>query len=272
MSPKRKLALVATMALVALVLVVVGLASLTPKSKPQSVNELPVADFTCVVQNLTVEVNASTSSDPDGSIANYSWSFGDGASGYGVIAVHEYAANGTYEIELTVRDDKGGTNSTKKSVTVSKPVLPAKEKPTAVIEVVLVDEWTVVLSGAESKAPKGGTLISYEWEFSDGSTATGIVVTHTFSANGTYTVKLTVTDDRGEKDNATVEVTVTRPSSPPPQPRPPPPPPHTNGPPGLLKAIELHKGKADRNHGLQNSLEKLQRNLERWLDSHSALP
>lgn len=269
-SPKKKLAIVATTAVIALLLVVVGLASLAPKSKPQSVNELPVASFTYAADNLTVEFNASASSDPDGDIANYSWSFGDESTGHGVMATHAYAANGTYGVQLTVTDDKGEKNSTKKSLTVSKPMPPAKKKPVAEIDVVSVDEWKVVLSGAKSRAPEGGVLKSYEWEFSDGGTATGVDVEYTFSENGTYTVKLTVTDDKGETDTATVEVTVEKPSTPPPPP-PPPPPPHLNGPPGLLKAIEIHEEKADRNDGLQNSLEKLKDNLERWLENHLTL-
>jgi PKD repeat protein len=47
---------------------------------------------------------------------------------------------------------------------------------------------------------------SYDWDFSDGS-ATGRVVTHTFSANGTYTVSLTVvrSGDR-QRDSVLVKV------------------------------------------------------------------
>lgn len=38
-----------------------------------------------------------------------------------------------------------------------------------------------------------------------------------------------------------------------------------------MKAIEIHEEKADRNDGLQNSLEKLKDNLERWLENHLTL-
>ncbi len=253
------MAIVATTAVIALLLVVVGLASLAPKSKPQSVNELPVARFTYDADNLTVEFNASASSDPDGTIANYSWSFGDESQGHGKEVSHAYAANGTYDVELTVTDEKGGKNSTKKGVEVSLTVPPAKKKPVAAIEVVSVDEWTVELSGAKSKAPEGGTIVSYAWELSDGGTASGKAVVYTFDADGTYTITLTVTDGDGETDTATVEVTVEKPSVPPPQ---------EDGPPGLLRAIEIHEDKADRNGGLQNSLEHLMDNLEKWLDKH----
>ena len=44
--------------------------------------------------------------------------------------------------------------------------------------------------------PKG-TIVRYEWEFGDGTIGEGRVVTHAFSTPGTYTVKLTVTDNDG---------------------------------------------------------------------------
>ena len=267
MSPKTKLVTVAAVATVVLVVVVVGLASLAPKTKPESVNRPPVPHFRYDVNNLTVTFNASASNDPDGSIVQYSWSFGDGGFGRGVEVVYRYLANGTYNVTLTVTDNNNAKNSTSQDVTVSlqTEVVPEKERPEAVIKVLATDNLTVTVSGAESKAPEGGSIVSYEWSFGDGTNATGVTVTHTFAANGTYNITLTVTDDKGEKDSATVQVSVTSGPSPPP---PPPPPPAKLGPPGLIKAIDIHEGKASRNHGLQNSLDHLRLNLDRWLEKH----
>jgi PKD repeat protein len=269
-SPKKKLAIVATTAVLALIVVVVGLASLQPKSRPQSVNELPVASFVYDADNLTVVFNASASSDPDGSIANYSWTFGDETGAFGSVTRHVYATNGSYKVALTVIDDKGGKNSTKKDLTVSMKVTPVEEqKPLANIEYE-VDELTVEVSGAKSRAPESGSIATYSWVFGDGATATGMTATHTYAANGSYVITLTVTDDKGATNSTSVKVDVkTNPIPPPP---PPPPPPDKQGPPGLLHAIEIHKEKADRNSGLQNSLDTLQQNLENWLDKHASPP
>jgi len=266
-SPKMKLAIVAIAAVVSLIVVVVGLASLAPKSKPQSVNELPVANFVFDADNLTVEFDASASSDPDGTIANYSWSFGDETVGYGAAITHEFADNGSYLVELAVTDDKGGKNSSKKNVSVSKTEEPAASGPDAEIEIVSKDNWTVVLSGAESEARDEGEIVSYEWDFGDDSVASGETVTHTYAANGTYTVTLTVTDDLGATNSTSISITVTKPWVPPVEP--PEPPEDKTGPPGLLHAIEIHEEKLDSNPHLQNSLDHLIENLDRWLEKHS---
>ena len=56
-----------------------------------------------------VSFNASTSSDPDGTIAAYAWSFGDGSSQTtsSPLSTHVYATAGNYTATLTVTDDSG---------------------------------------------------------------------------------------------------------------------------------------------------------------------
>ena len=51
-----------------------------------------------------------------------------------------------------------------------------------------------------------GTIASYAWDFGDGSTGTGATPQHTYAAAGTYSVKLTVTDDRGGTGTASQQV------------------------------------------------------------------
>lgn len=50
---------------------------------------------------------------------------------------------------------------------------------------------------------RDGTIVSWHWSFGDGTTANGAVVTHAYTAAGSYTVALTVTDNDGATDTFT---------------------------------------------------------------------
>ncbi len=69
------------------------------------------------------------------------------------------------------------------------------------------EAYPVSLDASGSYDPDG-TIVSYQWDFGDGSTATGITPTHTYGDSGVYTVTLAVTDDDGLTSPATASVTV----------------------------------------------------------------
>ena len=80
----------------------------------------PTADFDDDVSGLGVSVDAAPSTPS--TIDRYEWDFGDGSIAEGITASHQYAAAGTYTVTLTVTEQKGGVNTTSRSVTVSDPV------------------------------------------------------------------------------------------------------------------------------------------------------
>lgn len=63
------------------------------------------------------------------------------------------------------------------------------------------------VNAAASNDPDG-TITSYDWNFGDGATATGVEAEHVYTTDGTFTVTLTVTDDRGGQATTTRQVTV----------------------------------------------------------------
>lgn len=170
-------------------------------------NALPLAAFTATPGERTVAVDGSASSDPDGTVAGYAWSFGDGGTATGATATHPYAAGGEYTVTLTVTDDKGGSASTSQQVTVTDP--PPNVAPVAAFTASTSD-LAVSVDGSGSSDPDG-TIAAYAWTFGDGGTATGATATHDYDAAGTYPVTLRVTDDDGATHERTAEVTVTDP-------------------------------------------------------------
>ncbi|MBS2938787.1 PKD domain-containing protein [Nocardioides sp. J2M5] len=92
---------------------------------PPPVNEAPTARFTATCDELTCTVDGSTSSDPEGDLASYAWTFGDGGTATGPLASHSYAGDGTYTIRLEVTDGSGASDATTRQVTVAADPPPA---------------------------------------------------------------------------------------------------------------------------------------------------
>jgi hypothetical protein len=89
----------------------------------------PVSSFTINVTSTTalaeVSLDASSSSDPGGTIAGYLWSFGDGQSGTGVTVHHTYAVGGSYTITLNVTESAGASRASSKTIHLTPNTLPS---------------------------------------------------------------------------------------------------------------------------------------------------
>ena len=87
------------------------------------VNQSPVARATATPGSgtapLVVTFDGSSSSDADGVIASYAWTFGNGGSAAGQTANHTYQTAGSYSARLTVTDNQGATNTTTLSIVVN---------------------------------------------------------------------------------------------------------------------------------------------------------
>jgi subtilisin family serine protease len=144
----------------------------------------PVASFTANCTALTCNFDASGSTAL--STATYSWTFGDATTGAGKTTSHSYAGANTYTVGLTVTD-ANGSNATTRSVTVS----DAAPAPVA--------RFTYSCSSRSCTfdASTSSNATSYAWNFGDGSTGTGVIVTKNFPPNRSFTVTLTATGSGG---------------------------------------------------------------------------
>ena len=90
-------------------------------------DEPPTANFYYTPQPATtgqaVFFSGSPSSDPDGYITNYSWSFGDGFLGFGEFPSHIYNSPGNYTVTLTVTDSSGLTATASHGILVIQPIM-----------------------------------------------------------------------------------------------------------------------------------------------------
>jgi len=189
-------------------------------------NQNPTANAGADVTTTSTSVTLSGSgSDPDGSIASYAWTRVSGSGGTitspnsASTTVTDLSA-GTYTFRLTVTDDKGATATDDVSVTVTSST--PNQPPTANAGAdVTTTSTSVTLSGSGSDPD--GSIVSYAWSKVSGS---GGMITSPNSASttvtglsaGTYTFRLTVTDDQGATASDDVTITVSSPPPPPNQP------------------------------------------------------
>ncbi|MEM1093561.1 MAG: PKD domain-containing protein [Bacteroidota bacterium] len=152
---------------------------------------------------FTAVTNDMDATDP----TTYTWDFGDGNTGMGTTVTHTYTQPGTYTASFSATNCGG---------TVTETVAPA----ITVAEAPFIE---LISIAANPMNPEMGQTVNFTsnfrgtqpvtclWEFGDGSTSTDCNPSHTYAQPGTYTAKLTITNEAGSRSR---ELTIT--VSPPP--------------------------------------------------------
>jgi len=179
-------------------------------------NEPPDARFSVSAVEAAVgqevALDASASTDPDGQIVAYRWEFGDGGSDEGMLVAYAYGAAGTYTVILTVEDDRGATATAERTITVAEPAGPDQPLVAAFrVNADTVAPFVEITFDASASSAWDGEIVEYRWDFGDGGEDEGEVVAYSYLDVGTYTVILTVRDNRGGVATAERTITVTEP-------------------------------------------------------------
>ncbi|WP_242528046.1 PKD domain-containing protein [Allomuricauda sp. CAU 1633] len=180
-----------------------------------STNEAPMAVATATPETgtapLEVAFTGSGSTDDVG-IVSYAWDFTDGGTSIEMNPTYTFITAGTYDVELTVTDGSGLTDTD--IVTIQVTELGGNQAPEAVASAIPlsgVAPLEVAFTGSNSTDDNG--VVSYAWDFMDGGTSDVADPTHTFDAPGTYDVELTVTDGEGLFDTVLISINVTAPNN-----------------------------------------------------------
>jgi PKD repeat protein len=200
-----------------------GASDTTAQSIAVGAGQAPTANFTFSPTTPAVGervfFNGATSQAASGrTIVSYSWNFGDGASGSGASPSHAYGTAGTYRVTLTVTDSAGQTD-TSDPVQVTVTAGGTGTSPTAVFTFSPTQptiSQPVFFNAAASRAVTGRTIVTYDWNFGDGTVGTGVTTSKTYTVAGTYVVTLTVVDDAGQRATTSQSVTVSSATAQPP--------------------------------------------------------
>ena len=188
-------------------MLVLGLAATgcSDSTDPDPDNTAPTANFTYECTDLACTFS-NLSSDSDGTVTASAWEFGDDGSSSTANPTHAFATADAFEVTLTVTDDDGEEGTVTKSVTVTEPA------PGAPVADFTVTCFSLDCTFAdESEDSDGGTIVSWAWEFGDGSTSdVQSPPTHAYDVTQLteFEASLTVTDDDGLSSTKTITFTV----------------------------------------------------------------
>jgi PKD repeat protein len=168
--------------------------------------ETPIADFIYNPINPSadevVTFNSTSTANPDYFIENYTWGFGDESGlAYGENVTHQYTDNGSYIVNLTVRDNISTSDSIEKIVKVGlvadfsfSPVSPF------VFDMVNFNDLSSI---------SGGSLITnWTWDFGDGNFDDSQNTVHQYMSPGIYMVNLTIKDEHNTTDSILKQIIV----------------------------------------------------------------
>jgi PKD repeat protein len=170
-------------------------------------NKAPEAEFEVHCTDLTCTFT-DKSKDDDGNIASWHWDFGDGQSSNDQNPSHLYGAPGTYQVTLIATDNEGASDSKTHD---AKPTAPPNQPPAAEFTWSCTDLDCAFTDGSSDS---DGTIVGWSWDFDDGTGSASQSPSHSYTAGGTYRVKLTVTDNNGAEKSVQHDVTVAAPPPP----------------------------------------------------------
>ena len=147
-------------------------------------------------------INTSTS---EHDIISYLWTFGDGSSSDGANPSHTYNHGGTYVVCLRIEDNTGCVSEICHEVHIEGEGSPCHAQFT----------WEQIPGSLQihfhSTSTSEHDIVSYQWNFGDGSTGDGPNPYHTYDEPGTYLVCLIITDEAGCVSDVCHEITVGEP-------------------------------------------------------------
>jgi len=148
------------------------------------------------------------SSDPDGTVASRSWSFGGGTTSTEARPTHRFPRPGTYVVVLEVTDDDGAR------VETSVVLVVRNRAPLAAFAAVPDAADPTLVRLREGAVDLDGSVVDWRWDFGDGSSAAVAGPTHRYARPGSYAVTLRVWDDRGATSSVSATVVVPTPVNP----------------------------------------------------------
>ena len=152
-----------------------------------------------------VNFNGVGTSSSGSSIVRYQWDFNNDGTfdAEGQTTSYTYSKAGTYTAKFKITDSYGEVATDTVQVTIQ--TIP----PTAAFTLSPLSPYTSdTITFTDTSTDQDGTIASWRWNFGDGVTSNEKNPTHKFSEDGTYYIKLKVTDNNGASNEKQTKLTV----------------------------------------------------------------
>lgn len=151
------------------------------------------ADSVCVGQITNFTNHTSIDNSIFDSNLNYHWDFGDGNSSIEENPTHEYESTGLYLVKLTATTNEGCAHEINKYVRVWDQPISAFTNGNSCLGQSI---------SFTNQSSTGSGVLTYYWDFDDGTESDALNPSHTYTVSGTYEVNLTVTNTNGCQHNS----------------------------------------------------------------------
>ncbi len=191
----------------------VSTANQTVSLTSPEVNIAPVANASASTNlsgpaPLTVNLNASASSDDRSQITAYYWDFEDGQRLSGEEATRTFTSEGEYVVRLTVVDNENLSNQTSLTIRVDNANEAPEAEITALSPTVGLAPYSLRFSSANSSDDEG--IARWAWDINGDNQTDSTVANPTFNLTqvGSHNISLSVYDEQGLSDSDSVSVEV----------------------------------------------------------------
>lgn len=157
-----------------------------------------------------IQFDGSGSSDSDGDVLTFAWDFGDGNTATEMMPTHTYSSAGDFDVSLVVNDGQANSDPAMTSAAITAPQVNLAPTADPGGPYAGAPGQTITFDGSASTDPNDDPL-TYSWDFGDGATGTGVAPTHSYAAEGSYTVSLVVNDGEFESAPALISAEISEP-------------------------------------------------------------
>ncbi|WNJ20360.1 PKD domain-containing protein [Pontibacter sp. G13] len=149
-------------------------------------------------------IHFTDTSVPDTTLTNWAWDFGDGNTSTAQHPTHSYAAAGTYDVQLIVTNVNGCSDTVLVNDAIEILLPPTPDF--AVSDTAGCVPYEIAFTNTSI-----GTISqvsSFAWSFGDGDSSVLEDPVHTYTAAGTYTITLDISDDNGCTASTSQSITI----------------------------------------------------------------